>query len=82
MVGSVDVSHERWLPCPSMPMCHCLWRAAVRGSAGGPGRAYAVCGDGTRHHRDDGFGLGRYAQRFADAGLAVLMFDYRHFGLS
>ena len=28
------------------------------------------------------FGLRRYAQRFADARLAGLMFDYRHFGLS
>ncbi|MGH3797007.1 MAG: alpha/beta hydrolase [Pseudonocardiaceae bacterium] len=30
--------------------------------------------------RDDG--LPAYAQRFADAGLAVLLFDYRHFGAS
>jgi fermentation-respiration switch protein FrsA (DUF1100 family) len=30
--------------------------------------------------RDDG--LPAYAQRFAEAGLAVLLFDYRHFGTS
>jgi pimeloyl-ACP methyl ester carboxylesterase len=30
--------------------------------------------------RDDG--LPAYAERFADAGLAVLLFDYRHFGAS
>ena len=30
--------------------------------------------------RDDG--LPAYAQRFAEAGLAVLLFDYRHFGAS
>jgi uncharacterized protein len=28
------------------------------------------------------FGLARYAQRFAAAGFAVLVFDYRHFGAS
>lgn len=28
------------------------------------------------------FGLDRYAQRFAAAGIAVLAFDYRHFGTS
>ena len=27
-------------------------------------------------------GLEPYAQRFADAGFAVLLFDYRHFGAS
>lgn len=30
----------------------------------------------------DSFALPQYAQRFADAGYAVLAFDYRHFGLS
>lgn len=30
----------------------------------------------------DSFALPQYARRFADAGYAVLAFDYRHFGLS
>jgi hypothetical protein len=36
-----------------------------------------VCGNRTRD-----LGLHVYAERFAAAGMAVLVFDYRHFGAS
>ncbi|HEU0088380.1 MAG TPA: alpha/beta fold hydrolase [Pseudonocardiaceae bacterium] len=39
-----------------------------------------VMAHGLASTRDDG--LPAYAQRFAEAGLAVLLFDYRHFGAS
>ena len=39
-----------------------------------------VMGHGTSGTRD--LGLVAYAERFATAGLAVLVFDYRHFGAS
>lgn len=46
-----------------------------------PGRVPCiVMAHGFASTRDDG--LPGYAQRFADAGLAVLLFDYRHLGTS
>ena len=62
-----------------------LWWAAVRRLAvptdGLTGRApCVVMAHGTTGTMD--FGLARYAQRFAAAGFAVLVFDYRHFGAS
>jgi len=39
-----------------------------------------VMGHGTTGTMD--FGLDRYARRFAEAGFAVVVFDYRHFGAS
>lgn len=48
---------------------------------GATGRvACVVMAHGFTSTRDDG--LPAYAQRFADAGLAVLLFDYRYFGAS
>jgi predicted alpha/beta hydrolase len=43
-------------------------------------RACVVMAHGTTGTMD--FGLAPYAQRFAEAGLVVLAFDYRHFGAS
>jgi fermentation-respiration switch protein FrsA (DUF1100 family) len=42
--------------------------------------ACVVMGHGFSGTRD--MGLAPYAERFASAGMAVLMFDYRHFGAS
>lgn len=50
---------------------------AYRGPAGVPCVVMAHGLGGTRDA-----GLEPYAERFADAGLAVLLFDYRHFGAS
>ena len=86
MVTSVDVSRGRWLPCPA-----CADVSFASGGLRCAGRLYlpanrvrrapcVVMPHGTTATMD--FGLRRYAQRFADARLAVLMFDYRHFGLS
>ena len=47
---------------------------------GGPKAACVVMAHGTTGTMD--FGLSPYARRFAEAGLVVLVFDYRHFGAS
>ena len=57
---------------------HCaayLYRPTAAGEV-----ACVVMAHGFAATRDDG--LPAYAQRFAEAGLAVLLFDYRHFGAS
>jgi uncharacterized protein len=53
-----------------------LYRPALAGSA----VPCVVMAHGFTSTRDDG--LPAYARRFAEAGLAVLLFDYRHFGAS
>ena len=41
-----------------------------------------LCRDGARDRRDQGLGLLSFAEAFAEAGLDVLLFDYRCFGES
>lgn len=57
-----------------------LYRPASWQVAATPDAPCVVMAPGFTATRDDG--LPAYAQRFAEAGLAVLLFDYRHFGAS
>lgn len=55
------------------------WLYSPRGNNGGPGAA-VVLGHGLGAVKE--MRLDAYAERFADAGYACLVFDYRHFGAS